>query len=167
MYRPALILAVDPGRSCGVALLLHGHPVLVRTVRGDLLGHILAVIQHVAKLQAEHGMATVVLELQYQPRESKDGKRRGSNPKALATLYKRRHYWEILAEVYGLAVELVYPATWQTVLGEVPKLDAEGNKRTTKARARAYAEKHFKGKAKDDEQGDALAMGHWRWRQGA
>jgi hypothetical protein len=161
MFRPPVILAVDPGAKCGVVVLVHGRPVLVRTVRGDLIGEVLAVIQAVVKLQETHGMAVVVVELQFMGRGSK------SNPKSMATLYKRRHLWEILAEVYGLMVEGVYPATWQTVLGEVESWDDAGKKRDTKAKARVYADRRYPGKAKDNEQSDALCMGHWRWRRAA
>lgn len=161
MFRPPVILAVDPGAKCGVAVLVHGRLVLLRTVRGDLIGDVLAVIQLVAKLQAEHGMALVVVELQFTPKGKKQ------NPKSLATLYKRRHVWEILAEVYGLMVEGVYPSTWQTVLGEVEDWDDNGKKRDTKAKARVYADRRFPGRAKDNEQGDAASMGWWRWRRAA
>lgn len=159
MFRPPLILAVDPGAKCGVAVLLNGRPVFVQTVRGDLLREVTAVVQMVARLQEQHGMAVVVVELQFASRGKKQ------NPKSMATLYKRRHVWEILAEIYGLVVEGVYPATWKTVLGEIETWDDDGKKRDTKAKARVYADRRFPGKAKDNEQGDALSMAHWRWRQ--
>jgi hypothetical protein len=159
MFRPPVIVAVDPGAKCGVAIFVHGVPVFVRTIRGDLTAHAAGVLELVQRLQEEHGMAVIVVELQFAGRGKK------SNPKALATLHKRRHVWEILADVYRIAVEAVYPATWQTVLGEVAGYDERGEKRDTKAKARAYCEERWPGRAKDDEQGDAMAMGHWRWRR--
>jgi len=161
MFRPPVILAVDPGAKCGVVVLVHGRPVLVRTIRGDRVADVIGVIQFLAKLQEKHGMAVVVVELQFAARGKKQ------NPKSVATLLKRRHVWEFAAELYGIMVEGVYPATWQTVLGEVEAWDENGKKRDTKARARVYAERNFPGKAKDNEQGDALTMALWRWRKAA
>jgi hypothetical protein len=167
MIRQALTVGVDPGKKCGVAILLHGSPVFVRTIRGDLTAHVAGVLALVESLQAGHGPAALVVEAQFVTMaRGKDGKSK-SNPKALATLYKRRHVWEVLCDVYRIMYEVVYPATWQTVLAEVPRLDDDGEKQDTKVRSMAYCADHYPGKAKDAEQSDALAMASWRWRRSA
>ena len=160
MFRPPVILAVDPGARCGVAVLVRGRAVLVQTIRGDKVGDVAGALALVERMQEKHGMAVMVIEAQYVPRGRKQ------NPKALATLYKRRHIWEILATLYRVAVEdPVYPSTWKTVFREIENWDDDGKERTTKDKARAYVERYFPGRAKDGEQADALCIAHWRWRR--
>lgn len=161
MIGPPVILGVDPALACGVACLVHGRPVLVDTIRGDSLSPILGVVQELMKLQKKHGQTVLVVELQFAGR----GER--LNPKSYETLVKRRHYWEILAEIYGLTIEGVYPSTWQTVLADEPKVDAMGEKRSIKERSKAHANRHFPGAANDYEQSDALGIAQWRWRRAA
>jgi hypothetical protein len=157
MIGPPVILGVDPGKNGAVACLVQGRPAFAETIRGDSLRPILGVVQHMLKLREQHGLTVIVVELQYIGRDAK------FNPRSFETLLKRRHYWEILAEIYGLPVEQVYPATWQTVLRDQPKKTEDGTKIGIKVRSKAHADRFFPGVAKDYEQSDALGIAHWRW----
>lgn len=161
MIGPPVILGVDPGAACGVACLVQGRPVLVDTIRGDSLRPILGVVQELVRLREQHGQTVLVVELQFAGRGEK------FNPKSFEALVKRRHYWEVLAEIYSLTVEPVYPGTWQTVLADEPKVDEEGAARSIKERSKAHADRYFPGLAKDFERADALGIAHWRWRRAA
>jgi uncharacterized protein YjaZ len=75
---------------------------------------------------------------------------------------KRRHSWEVIAELYGLRTVGVYPATWQTQLKAAARLDENGDKRTTKQRSVEVARFMFgQDSIRDAEQADAALIAKW------
>lgn len=159
-----LITAVDPGKFCGVAIFFPGRGTpTVRRLSGDQLPEVASIVASVRKAADEHKVkATIVIENQFgKVRRNQDGKET-INIKALQTLMRRRHEWEILAEVYGIQTTTVYPVTWQTILNQVPKLNSDGSKRTTKARSLQLAARKFP-KIYDwtEDTADAANIGEW------
>lgn len=148
-----IVVGVDPGKMCGVAFLKGRRLMTAMTIRGDRLDQIVAAVQQAKKL----GAAVIVIELQHGQRP-KGGK---VNYKSLATLFKRRHAWEVIAELYGLRCEGVWPSTWQTQLKSAARLDEDGNKRTTKERSIEVARFYYGETIKDAEQSDAALIARW------
>ena len=130
--RAGIIVGVDPGENCGVAVLGAGKLLSIHAIRGSRLASISAVFKGLVPLAQSGGGAIVVVENQF-GRFHGPGKK--LNLKALGTLFRRRHEWELLAEVYGVPTATVYPSSWQTQLAAAPKLYPDGSKRSTKARA--------------------------------
>jgi len=156
-----LVVGVDPGKQCGVAVLLKGRLRNTTPIRGDRLSAISGVVASVARLAEEHGGVVVVVEDQF-------GKAHGGklNLKALATLFRRRHEWEILCEVYGIPTSRVYPASWQTQLKGAPKRYPDGSKRSTKARALLVCGMIWPAhEGWTDDTADAALIARWYWQQ--
>ena len=151
-----IVVGVDPGELCGVAIIEGRHLLKAHTVKGSDAKVVLGLVQQVAKVGAEQGGVVVVVELQFAAR----GRR--SNPKGLATLMKRRHVWEVLCEIYGVRVADVWPASWQSQLKIAPRLGADGSKRTTKQRSLEAARFYFGDDSiQDAEQADAALIARW------
>lgn len=149
-----IVVGVDPGKLCGVAILKGRSLAVAATIRGDRLSQIVAIVQQAKKL----GANVLAIELQHGMRP-KSGK---VNYKSLGTLFKRRHAWEVIAELYGLRTVGVWPSTWQTQLKAAARLDENGNKRTTKQRSVEVARFMFgKDAIKDDAQADAALIAKW------
>lgn len=149
------VLAVDPGESFGAALFMHGQFECGWSGAADI-----SAVARIVKFT--HGCdvggntsKVVVVENQFVSK----GKQ---NPKALATLLKRRHMWEIIAEVVGVAVApAIYPASWQTILAESPAVGGD-----TKEKSMALAKLRWPDRM-DDATGDladAACMGLWYTR---
>lgn len=133
-----IIGGVDPGKATGLAVMGPGRPISVVTLDGRKLPQVVSYVQQIARLGQEEGCGSVlVIENQFAGLYPKGAGSSGStiNLKAIATLFRRRHEWEIIAEVYGVPTIAVYPSTWQTVLRSVPRYHSDGSLRSTKARA--------------------------------
>jgi len=153
----AIDVGVDPGKVAGVTVLLGRRLAWTTTMRGDLLPDILGAVQKLHRLRKQQKQTMrVALELQYGRRGKK------GNHKTLEVLMRRRHMWETLLEVYDIPIVKVWPATWQTQLSEVPRLDGKGNKRSTKVRSLELARKVYgESKISDDAQSDSALMARW------
>lgn len=173
------VLAVDPGAKFGAALFVRGR--LVELWAGK------QTIVEVACISAMAGNMTrnrerdsrgldpdddldvsmvLVIENQFQgaPGPRKPGaksKPKPFNPKAIASLIKRRHEWEIVAELRGFPFgEAIYPATWQTILKESPAVGG-----TTKEKSMALATKRWPDFEFTEDGADAACLGLWYCRQ--
>lgn len=125
----SVVLGVDPGKSCGIACFVGRRLIWAREIRGDILMDVVGVVQQIKRLRDEHGSVIMAIELQFLGRGKKQ------NPKSLEALHKRRHTWEILAEVHGIPRVGVWPGTWQsTQLRTVPRYDDDYNKMSTHKR---------------------------------
>lgn len=157
----AIDVGIDPGKVAGVTVLTGRRLTWTQTLRGDMLMQILAAVQRVHRYQKRTGHSVrAAIELQFGARGKK------SNPKSLETLMRRRHQWETLLEIYAIPIVTVWPATWQSQLKEVPRLDGKGNKRDTKTRSlelarRVYGEENIA----DDAQSDSALIARWLTNQ--
>ncbi len=159
MSMSPVCVGVDPGKVCGVVALLRRRLIWATTIRGDILPQVAASVQLIVELAAKHGGATVAIELQHGARGKK------VNYKSLDTLYRRRHEWETLLQLYSIPVVQVWPATWQSQLTEVPRLDGKGKVRDTKTRSKELARQRFGDRIVDDAQADAALIARWLTNQ--
>lgn len=150
--RGSAVLAIDPGARFGAAMYVSGGMEFVEFGKQDL-ATVARVIQRASRVDTD---AVLVVENQFSQRGGR------ANPKALATLFRRRHMWEIVAEIRGLRVSpAIYPATWQTVLRESPAVTGD-----TKEKSRALAAlRHPELDDMTDDLADALCMGLWYTRR--
>lgn len=154
-----VVVGIDPGARCGLAVVRGRRLVSVQTVNGDNLQEIVGWVREIVRLkkaEEERGrQLAVVIELQYQPRLRK-------NPKSLETLYRRRHTWEVLLALYEITAHQVWPATWQSQLKCSNRYDQHGNTRSTKSRSIEVARFFWGDDAvKDSEQADAALIARW------
>lgn len=150
---------VDPGKVCGVVALLRRRLTWATTIRGDILPQVVRCVQLLAELGAKHGGVSVAIELQHGARGKKQ------NHKSLETLYRRRHEWETLLQLYSIPIVQVWPATWQSQLSEVPRLDGKGNVRGSKVRAVELARNLYGKSIIDEAQAEAALMARWLTNQ--
>lgn len=162
--RAGVIVGVDPGDHCGVAFmcsgLLHG----IHSIRGSRLASISAVFKGLLPLADDHGGAVVVVENQFGAFHG-PGKRRINIP-ALGTLFRRRHEWEILAEIYKVPTATVYPSSWQTQLAAASRSYQDGSPRSTKARAILVCGQLWPSQEGwTEDTADAALIARWYWQQ--
>jgi len=158
-----LICSVDPGKLCGVAVRVPGRPPTLHRVRGNRLADVARIVMSLRALADEKGVRpVVVIENQFGAmRSGRDGKP-SINLKGLATLYRRRHEWEILCQLYGIEVETVWPSTWQTQLKQVPPHNPDGSKRSTKAKSLHLAARKWPTIFDwTEDTADAALIGEW------
>ena len=160
--RAEIIVGVDPGEHCGVAVLRSGNLSSIHAVRGSRLASIAAVFKGLLPLAEDHGVV-VVIENQF---GALHGRGRKLNLRALATLFRRRHEWELLAEIYGVPTDTVYPSSWQTQLAAASRSYPDGSPRSTKARAILVCGQLWP--AQDgwtEDTADAALIARWYWQQ--
>lgn len=160
-----LIVGVDPGDHCGVAFYAPGCAPQILSVKGRDIPAILGVIQSVELAAKDYGGAEIVIERQFGAiRKNKQGGQ-SINLKALEALYRRRHEWEILAELYGIRTLSVYPVVWQSkMLAIAPKFGAGGQKLTTKARSLYAVAKLWPNvEGWTEDRADAALIARWRY----
>ncbi len=122
-----LIFGVDPGKSAALSCFDEARLLWVTELRGDILSSVVGAVQRIK--QEPGGGREIVIELQYIARGKK------ANPKTTAALLKRRHTWEILAELYALPIQGVHPSTWQsTQLRTAPRFAEDTSKLSTHQR---------------------------------
>ena len=151
-----IVVGVDPGEHCGVAVVKGRRLLKAHVVKGDDLRVILGLVQQIKKVGEEQGGVVVVIEIQHAAR----GK--AFNPKTLGVLMKRRHLWEILCELYEIKVVPVWPSSWQSQLKIAARVGPRGGKRSTKDRSMETARFYFGDEAIDDHnKADASLIARW------
>lgn len=148
------ILAVDPAKKFGAALFINSR--LVRLWKGEQsIKKIRKILSFSSKKAEANGVKLcVVVETQYLTTFGKKGEKKKVNPKMMAALYKRRHEWEVIAEVWEIDYTNVYPVSWQVI----HKLSLQ---KTTKAKSLEIARRKWPKASFDDNSADAACMGYW------
>lgn len=86
---------------------------------------------------ADAGKPILVIEMQHLKQHGAKGKPKKISFKSLVTLIESRCFWTTLALPYGFALAEVGASTWQgPMLGTVPRLDENGEVRSTKDRSK-------------------------------
>ena len=187
------ILSVDiaarvGGRNCGLTMIDAALIDALDRPTGDLLWarsidgtDLRAVAEAVG--EAKSAGALLVLERQYAARVA-------PNPAVTEKLIATRIRFETVAQIRGVEFELVYPATWQTILdvlgSDVPQKPAKPRKvkgakpaaqvelavkapkmiRDTKAASRLLASRLYPGAELTQDECDAVLMGrHVAWER--
>ena len=150
------LLSIDPGEAFGAALLKRGELVTVFTADHSLANVSGIVSGALERCDSDLGL---VVEQQFLGRGAK------FNPKTTESLMKRRHTWELVAELRKVAWDRVAPASWQAILKAVPR-DPSVKGRQTKVRSMTLACRrwphlagHFQSRGADVA--DAALMGLW------
>ena len=162
---------IDPGAykgkaTCG-AVVLDAVPLVFDASPGEIVrawsfdGTDLAAVGRVVR-EAKNEGARIVIERQF------PGRNKG-NPLDIEKVIETRVKFETLAAICGVPCELVYPATWQTILSLIPLTPEVGkiSKRTkrlipdTKKRAAALVRLIYPGVKLGPHERDAAAMGRW------
>ncbi len=93
------------------------------------------------------------------------------NPVTMDELYKRRHEWEFVAEMRGVAMVKVMPTSWQTVLKGSPiplivkKTKKGKGKKNTKERSIGLANRDYPGEYSwNEHEADAINLYTWYTR---
>lgn len=142
IYRHDVVVGIDPGAACGVAIFHRGQLLRCESQRGNE-ANALAVVNSLG------GPAVIVIERQFQRKGDK------FNPRSVEMLMRRRIEWEVAAKIRNCAVVLAYPSQWQSVLPKVPAMN-------TKQRARMYCRGAGYPSAQwTDDQCDAAVIGAW------
>lgn len=160
------VLAVDPGAKFGAVLRLrhmvvsvwHGKQSL-EAVAGIIASSMRIVDDCTAEEERDKYETPLVLacENQFTGRPGGGKKSAPFNPKAVASLLKRRHEWEIIAELRGIAYSAVYPASWQSILKISPAIGG-----STKTRAKALCDAKWPGlKLPTEDAMDAACLSYW------
>jgi hypothetical protein len=144
------ILAIDPGEKAGWAWITDGKYIRSGVIDGDSAPDCESFI----RLSIRPDL--LVCEDQY------FGRMRG---KGLFTLLRRRHIWEIFAQLYGIPFEAVNPSTWQSYW-HIPKKGKKYIGTTTSHRKDAIimVAEQFKRNVQPDE-ADAILIGLWAARK--
>jgi hypothetical protein len=135
------ILAIDPGAKAGWAWITDGKYIRSGVIDGDSAPDCESFI----RLSIRPDL--LVCEDQY------FGRMRG---KGLFTLLRRRHIWEIFAQLYGIPFESVNPKAWQCYW-KIPQKGKGKDAILTLAR-------QYKKTAQPDE-ADAILIGLWAARK--
>lgn len=143
------ILSADPGKNCGASLFVEGE--LIATWKclqsvEKVAGYIHALHQKAKSLGLK---PLLIVENQFVHKDK-------SNPKTMADLYRRRYEWEIIAELRRVEYQVIYPASWQSIL----KL-SRCRKGTTKDRSIALARTMWPNMDFNEHSADAACMGYW------
>lgn len=142
IYRHDVVVGIDPGAACGVAIFDRGQLLSCDSLKGNEQSALTVV-------NSLGGPAVIVIERQFQ--------RKGVrfNPKAVETLMRRRIEWEVAAKIKNCAVVLAYPAQWQSVLPKIKTM-------STKQRARLYCQgAGYRPGEWTEDQCDAAVIGTW------
>lgn len=167
------LFAIDPGAykgkaTCGIAELDLRPLVFDAQPAGDLLrtwsidGTDLAAVGRVVR-EAQACGASILIERQF------PSTRTSSNPIDMEKVVEARVKFEVLAAITRVVCELVYPATWQTILSLVPLTPAVGKTskktgkliRDTKKSAEVLAKMIYPGAVLGKHERDAALMGRW------
>lgn len=156
-----LVLAVDPGTKGAVSAYSGDRFLWAKKVENDKAA-VLGVLQWAHREAPSHGGLVVVVERQFQGRGSK------LNPATTETLMRSRFLWEILSDVLGIEVALVWPSSWQSkTLCLAPPTDEKGKMMNTKKKS-IWVAKHFvKDQEWSDGEADSALIGRWFSKQRA
>jgi hypothetical protein len=157
-----LVLAVDPGMEGAVSAYAGDRFLWSKRVTNDKAA-VLGVLQWAQREAPKHGGLTVVVERQFQGRGAK------MNPSTTETLMRSRFLWEILSDVLGIEVVLVWPSSWQSkTLCLAPPVDEKGKKLNTTKKQSIWVAKHFvKDQDWSDGEADSALIGRWHVKQRA
>ena len=156
-----LVLAVDPGTKGAVSAYAGDRFLWTKGIENDKQA-VLGVLQWAQREAPAYGGLTVVIERQFQGRGIK------INPATAEVLMRSRFLWEILAEVMGIEVALVWPSTWQSkTLTLAPPINEKGKKMNTKKKSIWVAQHFIEDRPWTDGEADSALIGRWFVKQRA
>lgn len=148
------LVAIDPGRKTGVAVMVEGDLVETHAVPGDQLEGVVAMVQPLISKALDRTL--FIVERQFAARGA------AFNPKSLETLFWRRHMWEIVLDIHGARRVRVHPSTWQaTELAVAVRDRTIKRSKDTKARALFACRCWWPGRNFTEDEADAALMARW------
>jgi hypothetical protein len=157
--RPQRVLAVDPGTRAGVAIHNRGDTAADLVAAWEVNGGSTKAIAGVVRefLAASDLPKVMVIERQFM----KWSQGAAGATKGHETLLRRRHTWEVIAEIFGLPFALVYPVSWQSKMLPTKEDDDDDTKtRALRGCLDLYPDRSTLWRGYENAR-DAALLGRW------